>query len=419
MFKTEKDVTDWLYSFHVTRGNRNLAHLNTFLATVDNPHLKLKTIHVAGTNGKGSTVSYIRSALMASGYRVATFTSPFITCFGERMSIQNEAMKVDDLIHYATQVKNALPCDTSPFTSFDLLTLISFLYFEAKGVDIAIYETGIGGRLDGTNVIMPLAALITNVGHDHAEILGETQALRAMEKLGIVKVGIPLFTTEEDPELIEQFKVDCRSKNTACHLALEGTNLVKITDAGTTFDKNGVSYTIGMYGNHQYKNAALALSALAHIKTVDKTFSKLDLGGIALARWQGRFEIMTKNPTVVLDGAHNKEGIEALLETTKTVYPNRRHIFVFAAIATKDAKEMVEQLSRSSDKLVFTKGLHPQGIAPEELSKYALGSTYYNDYEHAITKEIGALTPEDVLVFCGSLYFISDVRQVLLKKGGN
>ena len=419
MFKTETEIINWIYSFSPSiGGERHLDHLHEILSKLGDPHKKLKTVHIAGTNGKGSTVAYICEAFMQAGYTVATFTSPYISCFGERMSINNMPMSEADLVKYANILKSSLACSTSEYTSFDIITLISFLYFAAATVDIAIYETGIGGRLDSTNVITPLAAAITNVGHDHAEILGETGLERATEKLGIVKEGIPLFTTEEDSNLLAEFEKICQERNADLYLALEDSELESMDLDGVWFScRIYKSIRISMHGEHQFKNAALAVCILDYLKLVCG-FQDIYPRQISRATWQGRFEHLQTEPPIVLDGAHNLEGIQALICTLKQIYPDHKKKFLFSAIATKDAQKMIQLLSEIADRISFTKGEHPNSISPEVLAKYndELQHTAYDHYKKAINLELDGLKADEILVVCGSLYFISDARKYLLER---
>jgi len=425
MFKSEIDVTNWIYSFKRTIPKRSLDHLREFLATIDNPHLKLKTIHVAGTNGKGSTVAYMRQAFMESGYKVATFTSPFITCFGERMSINKIPMPEDKLIYYAHQLKNLLSDPTlatslGAYTSFDVITLISFLYFLDEEVDIAIYETGIGGRLDSTNVIKPLATAITNVGHDHADVLGETQLERALEKLGIVKKDIPLFTTEEDPILILEFGKVCYQKKAEIYHALKDAQMQGMDIKGITFDW-GLYHDlqIEMYGRHQFKNASLALSVLEYLRSECIYFDKLDPTTITKTKWPGRFEhIRRGDRPVILDGAHNIEGIQTLIETIEELYPDYQIYFLFSAIQTKDATKMLDLLKEYTRFVTVTSNSHHLSIDPVLLSKHIDEEIVYTDYRTALEGELEGILNDTVLVICGSLYFVSDARRYLLEEDG-
>jgi len=419
MFKTQLDAINWLYGFSVNKKDRNLNHLHEILDKIDNPHLRLKTIHVAGTNGKGSTVSFMREAFMQSGYKVATFTSPFITCFGERMSINNEPMTEDKLIFYTNKLHKLIENNSLNFTSFDIITIIAFMYFSDEEVDIAIIETGIGGRLDSTNIIQPIATAITNVGHDHAEILGDTQLKRALEKLGIVKHNIPLFTTETDNELLKTFETITNKKESILFTPLKDSKLHSITLCGTLFSyKTYENILISMQGEHQFKNATLAIALLDYLKSTN-IFEKLKPEYLIKSKWQGRFEYMQKEPPIIIDGAHNKEGIEALVSTIETLYPAKNIIVMFSAIATKDAQSMVDELKTISKRLILTQGRHPLSIKPSELWAVNKDADYFEDFKQAIEETREALTNKDVLIICGSLYFVSDVREFLIQGGIN
>ena len=205
MFRSGKEVIDWV-SEQLRFGIRpGLERMEAALSRLDNPHLKIKTIHIAGTNGKGSTVTYLRSVLQDAGYRVGTFTSPYIETFNERISLNGVPISDDDLAWCANVLKPIVEeinqTSMGPFTEFEIITLISFIYFKHYQTDVVIYEVGLGGRLDATNVISPIVCGITNIGHDHEAILGETLVKIAHEKLGIVKNEVPLFTTEENEDV--------------------------------------------------------------------------------------------------------------------------------------------------------------------------------------------------------------------------
>jgi len=423
MFNKESDVRDWIDGFGYSSGLRTLDHLRIVLAELGNPHDKLKTIHVAGTNGKGSTVAFLHHVLVCSGLQVGTFTSPHMISFGERMSINGEPLTRVSLIKYANQIAQILGDKKDDhFSSFDVITLISFLHFAQHEVDVVIYETGMGGRLDATNVITPLVCGITNVGHDHAEILGETQLARALEKLGIVKEGIPLFTTEEDPELLAQFKQTCTEKNATLNLPLHDAEFIRTVSAGTLFHFRDYRFVkLSMHGQHQFKNATLALAMIDYL--INQGLFEIDIEaiykGLDLTSWPGRFEHIQKDPLVILDGAHNIEGIKSLIGVLNDVYPKHRKRFIFSAMPTKDAATMIEMLSEIAVEIIFTKGTHPAAVAPEELYDMAdfPGKKVYvfQSFKKVITQVIKNLNPNEMLVICGSLYFISDARMHLTK----
>ena len=423
MFRKEAEAINWIDSFGCRGGMRTLDHLLDVLAELGNPQDRLATIHVAGTNGKGSTVAFLRHVLVESGLRVGTFTSPYLTSFGERMSINAEPMTRSNLLRYTNQVKETLmDKNMSDFASFDVLTLMSFLYFVDSDVDIVIYETGIGGRLDSTNVIAPIVSAITNVGHDHADVLGDTQHERALEKLGIVKEKIPLFTTEEDPDLLILFKKICDKNQTNLYLPLKNAEFIRTICAGTLFHyKNYRFVKLHMLGKHQFKNAVLALAIIDYLIT--KNVFKIDIEdiykGLDLTSWEGRFEHVQKSPPVILDGAHNLEGFKALVDALNDVYPNYRKKIIFSTTKVKDAKQLIEIISEVADEILFVRGTHPATVAPETLYDITNGSEKYTyvsqSFKKVINQTIKHLSNNEVLVICGSLYFVSDARVHLFK----
>ena len=420
MFKNESEVLNWIHGFGQKGINRNLKNLEDVLIKFGNPHLSLRTIHVAGTNGKGSTVAFLREILMCANLRVGTFTSPFITCFGERMSIDGEAMSEADLVKYSNLLYMII-ADRNDlnFAAFDIITLISFLYFYHLDVDVVIYETGIGGRLDSTNVILPLATAITNVGHDHEEILGNTQLERAMEKLGIVKKGIPLFTTETDEMLITEFEKVCFDKGASLILPLEESSLdnVVIDERGVKFDFGILkNLEIQMRGEHQLKNAILACSIVEYLQKsgVFKIDDKVIYEGLERTHWQGRFELIKANPLVIIDGAHNIEGIVALTNTLQTIYKNKRKKFIIGILNNKDINGMLEPISNIADHVYFTTFSHPNASKGSDLYsiyKKKQNASSDEDYSELITNVVNSLADDEMLIICGSLYFISEVRK--------
>lgn len=424
MFQSEKEVIKWIESFGYSQGVRTLEPMKKILERLGNPHLKFKTVHLAGTNGKGSTVAFLREVLMAAGHKVGTFTSPHITTFGERMAINGEAMDSADLIYYANQLFLALEKqqDEGVLATFDVITLLSFLYFEdVANLDVVLYEAGIGGRLDSTNVIFPIATAITNIGHDHADVLGATKLERAREKVGIVKREIPLFTTETDPVLLAEFKGKCQQKKASFHLPLNQAKLLKVEPCGVIFNWEAYEkIQLTMHGKHQFKNAVLALSIADYLHKAGhlKVTESAVLEGLFTTRWQGRFEHLQKEPPVVLDGAHNLEGIVALVDTLTQVYPHQDKKFIFSGLQTKDTGQLLEAIKEIATDITFTKGEHPKAqdgkVLYEQYNK-KLGSSFDNDYKEAVTSAMDALEAHEVLIVCGSLYFISDVRAYLLK----
>lgn len=426
MFRNGQEVVEWI-SEQLRFGIRpGLERMETALERLNNPHLNIKTIHIAGTNGKGSTVTYLRSVLQDAGYQVGTFTSPYIETFHERISLNGIPISDDDLAWCANVIKPIVEeinqTEIGPFTEFEIITLLSFIYFKHRQVDVVIYEVGLGGRFDATNVISPIVCGITNIGHDHEAILGETLVEIAHEKLGIVKEGVPLFTTEENLNVLAEFEDVTFKKNSVLTKALEvytPTN-IHFAKQEMIFDWPELSeVTLLMKGRHQIKNATLAYAILKYLKQ-KRIFNISDVNiyrGMKQAFWKGRFEVINNHPPIILDGAHNLEGMMELCETVKMLYPDKRHLFVVSILKDKDYKAMLDVLDEVADYVYFTTFDYPR--AQSAKAQYEvfnrLHSTYSEDYSMLIEQLFDELEEEDCLIITGSLYFISEIRKSLMK----
>lgn len=426
MFRSGSEVIEWVNAqlkFGIKPG---LERMQAALLRLDNPHLKRPAIHIAGTNGKGSTVTYLRSVLQDAGYQVGTFTSPYIETFNERISLNGLPISDDDLCWCANVVRpvveeiNKTPI--GPFTEFEIITLMSFIYFKHHSVDVVIYEVGLGGRLDATNVIEPLVCGVTNIGHDHQAILGDSLIDIAYEKLGIVKDHVPLFTTEENGCVLDVFKEVCDQHACHCYEALKQymPQNIEVGESGMKFDwLNFPDVFLEMKGLHQVKNATLAFAILQYLKE-KRIFNLSDVNiyrGMKEAFWKGRFEIIHDSPAIVLDGAHNPEGMKQLCQTVESLYPNRRRRFIISVLKDKDYTEMFELLAQVADEVYFTTFDHPRAqsaIAQYDCYKGAHAS-YEDDFESLIDEVFDQLEETDCLIVTGSLYFISQVRNYFMQ----
>jgi len=426
MFRSGQEVVEWI-SEQLRFGIRpGLERMEVALERLNNPHLKIQTIHIAGTNGKGSTVTYLRSVLQDAGYQVGTFTSPYIETFHERISLNGVPISDDDLAWCANVIKPIVEeinqTEIGPFTEFEIITLLSFIYFKHRQVDVVIYEVGLGGRFDATNVISPIVCGITNIGHDHEAILGDTLIKIAHEKLGIVKEGVPLFTTEENIEVLTEFEDVALKRHSVLTKALEvytPTN-IHFTEQGMVFDWPGLAeVNLLMKGKHQIKNATLAYAILQYLKQ-KRIFNISDVNiyrGMKQAFWKGRFEVIHDDPAIILDGAHNLEGMTQLCETVKMLYPRKRHLFMVSILKDKDYKAMLDVLGEVADYVYFTTFDYPraQSAKVQYEAFNRSNSTYSEDFNVLIDQLFDELEDDDCLIITGSLYFISQVRKILTK----
>ncbi len=424
MFTHGSEVIGWINGqlrFGIRPG---LSRMKEALKQLNQPHLKVPTIHIAGTNGKGSTVTYLRCVLEEAGYRVGTFTSPYIETFNERISLNGRPISDEDLVKCANRIYSVVDLinqsDLGPFTEFEIITLLAFVYFEEANVDVVIYEVGLGGRLDATNVIKPMVCGITNIGLDHEQILGSARTQIAYEKLGIVKQGVPLITTEEDQEVLKVFEEVTAKRQSPLIKALElyQPTEISLSENGVTFDCPSLKRVqLSMKGEHQVKNATLAYAILKFLKEKRKwDISSVNIyRGMKLAFWAGRFERVRQHPPVILDGAHNVEGMKNLCETLSKLYPMKRKIFIVSILKDKDAHEMFKFLADVADEVYFTTFDYPR--AQSARAQYELfnrsNASYEEDFKGLTESVMGRLGEGDCLVITGSLYFISEVRKLV------
>ncbi|MEF9920189.1 MAG: folylpolyglutamate synthase/dihydrofolate synthase family protein, partial [Erysipelotrichaceae bacterium] len=329
------------------RRNRNhgVLPLKALMKELGNPQLDIASIHVGGTNGKGSTLNYIRSILQSAGYCVATFTSPYLIHHQDRIRINDIDIKDEDLLELINEYYDKfIEYDLG---MFEIDMVIASLYFKLQKVDYAIYEVGIGGRLDPTNLIYPICSVITNIGMDHMQMLGDTYPKIAYEKAGIIKEGVPLISAETKEECLTVFDQVCLEKHTRRIILDEVSHVNKnekiVFDYGTI--KNIVLNTQAYY---QVNNAILAIEVirLLNNKQEDKIKDDIIKQGLMNTFWKGRFEIMSQDPYVIIDGAHNPEGIEALVQSMKSF--QNIHV-IFSVLKDKSYEAMIQDLCAISD----------------------------------------------------------------------
>ncbi len=376
-----------------------------------NPQSQLKCIHVAGTNGKGSVTNYLRSILQNAGFKVGTFTSPHLICHNDRIRINDEYITDDDLLKIANQYYEYW--HDFDLSMFEIDMIISVIYFISKEVDYVIYEVGIGGRLDPTNIITPIASVITNIGFDHMEYLGDTLAKIAYEKAGIIKDNGLVFTAEDKKECLEVFASVAESKHATIY-QLEDIVDYRLDD-GITFTyleyHDVYINTIALY---QIKNAALALMVADHL--MKKGLLKINVEaiyqGLHQAFWKGRFEIVAHNPLTIIDGAHNEHGILALSKNLKLL--KRPVVVVFSALKDKQYQQMINDLKCCVDEVIITHFENQRSISAKNLAK-GLEVKVIEDYHKAI-EDARSFYKEGSVVITGSLYFISLVRALFKEK---
>ncbi|KKD24384.1 folylpolyglutamate synthase [Staphylococcus cohnii subsp. cohnii] len=387
------------------------------LDKLNNPQFNINGIHVGGTNGKGSTVAYLRSALVDNGYEIGTFTSPFIETFNERISLNGVPISDDAIVELVQKVKpvsEALEAETElgTATEFEIITTMMFLYFgEIHPVDFVIVEAGLGIKNDSTNVFKPILSILTSIGLDHVDILGDTYVDIAKDKGAIVKPETPVIYAVKNEDALKVIRDFVEQQNA------EGIELdrdISVISQGEEFTYRYKNYELetlilDMFGEHQKENAALAITALIELNEsglVELDFNKM-INGIEAVHWTGRIEKVKDDPLMIIDGAHNLESIEALIKTLKDYYKIDNVDVLYAAINGKPIHAMVDQLKTIASTMYITDFDFPKACTKEEIYdeiRFEQKETV-DDFVQFIESYEG-----QGLVITGSLYFISEVK---------
>ncbi|WP_214779045.1 folylpolyglutamate synthase/dihydrofolate synthase family protein [Exiguobacterium sp. s22] len=395
--KTRQDVFDWLSGqlrFGIKPGLERMNWMIEQLGLEERP-----SIHVAGTNGKGSTVAFLRAMAMENGLSVGTFTSPYIIQFEERIMLNGEPIPENALVDVANRVKACADDAPETLTEFELLTMMAWCYFDDTRPDLIIWEVGLGGRLDSTNVLkQPLATIVTSIGHDHQGILGDTLEEIAMEKYGIMKRDVPMFHSVNEEKLIELLLQKGEDVGASIHDVR--TLVSEIEDGSETVVtyENMPPVVLGLTGHHQAYNGACAVAVARHFGWSEDAIRR----GLERAQHPGRYELVSKRPRIILDGAHNQEGIEALVVQAR----QERDVTVLTAIlADKDRDTMIDALQGIGDVYETTFDF------PRARTKAQLENDGARFVEWKMWLQNWVESPKsETLIVTGSLYFISDVR---------
>jgi dihydrofolate synthase/folylpolyglutamate synthase len=350
--KTYSDALDFLYARTTGVWKLGLERVEGFLGALGSPHRRIKTIHVAGTNGKGSVCATLEATLRAKGLRVAIYTSPHLVDFRERFIIDGVAVDPQRIVRFVEQWTPEV--ERLGATFFEATTAMAFSFFDEAEVDVAVIETGLGGRLDATNVITPLVAGVTTIGIDHVEFLGATRGAIAFEKAGIFKPGVPAVVGDADPEIRALLARYARKRGASPIRVVYddgGPTDISVVASGTSFSLGGTRYTTPLRGAHQAVNAASALAILAELPEWLRPSATEIAAGFAKVELPGRFQQRGK---YLFDVAHNPDGASVLASTLQAVKPVRPVVAVFSALADKDWRGMMQALAPLVDHFVIT-----------------------------------------------------------------
>lgn len=409
----------------------NLDRIGAMLRDFGDPHLGLKCVHIAGTKGKGSTAAMTASILSTAGLRTGLYTSPHLVSFRERIRIGGELISEADVISLVESafpvIESSRSSDLGPPSFFEAYTLLAFLHFVRKQVDVAVMETGLGGRLDATNIIQPLACAITRIDFDHTQELGDTIAQIAWEKAGIIKPGVPVVSSPQRPEAMEVLQDTCLERHSQLIVVDEpGGPQVSVGNANHHRQILTISTPREIYadiecpllGPHQAENAAVAVGLVECLEPHGIRMPKQAVrSGIESVRWPGRFEIVSRRPYVILDGAHDAAGAEALARTLETLFPGYRIILVLGAQRDKDAEAMAARLCPLADRVITTASSSPRAVDADELQRmvyqHCRHTAAYAPVSLALREALDQARPTDAIVVTGSLYVVGEAMKAL------
>lgn len=403
-----------------------LDRINRLLHALDHPERFFRAIHIAGTNGKGSVLAMLASILTRAGYRTGRFTSPELVDFRDRISVDDTWIGEETLAKTVVQLLPLLEKGEAQPTLFEALTAIAFAHFSTQHVDLAVVEVGLGGRFDATNVVVPLLTILTNVGRDHLDLLGDELSQIGWEKAGIAKPGVPFLTGNLPPEAEKVAIEECRltqAKRFRCD---------SITVAATAFDWERAAYAIDagdlpkkidlpLLGGYQQENLRLALRAVELLREAGLAISNDAITeGLAEVRWPGRFEVIGEHPRVVLDGAHNVPAALALAEDVERYVPERQHRHLLLGVLSDKEWEAIGRiLFPLFAAVTLTQSRSPRAVSVDVLGKSAssLGIPFVcsSSVSEGLSRASASLTERDVLFVTGSLTVVREARSALME----
>jgi dihydrofolate synthase/folylpolyglutamate synthase len=405
-----------------------LDNVKAILSTFNNPQKLYPSIHVAGTNGKGSVCAMLSKILMEHNFRPGLFTSPHLVTVRERIQIAGKPISKINFSRHLTSLRGviedliAAKTLPSPPTHFEILSCLAFRYFAEEGTDIVILEVGMGGRFDATNVVNPIVSAITTISHEHQKFLGNTPSEIALEKAGIIKPGIPLICGVEEKEAHDTIKKKAEDLNAPFFdVFSKGRGLSKEkTDRNFRFiytlGKEEYVYMPSLFGEHQGKNAAVAIAVARQLSKDWRPLEKSRLiRGIETARWPGRLEVISENPLVLVDGAHNEEGAKALRDYVEEFISLPR-VLIFAVMRDKNVEKMSEILFPLAHKVICTKFPYFKAAAPEDIQSRAFrfqGRIIIQpDVRKAVQTALQAASPDGAVLVAGSLFLVGEIKKI-------
>lgn len=410
-----------------------LARVEELLAQIGNPHRAYPSVHIAGTKGKGSTTAMIESILRTAGYRTGMYTSPHLHTFRERIQIEGAPISEEEVSAHMEELIPILR-ERPEVTVFEIITALGMKAFQSRGVEWGVFEVGMGGRLDATNVLLPEVAVITSISLDHVNVLGHTLGAIAREKAGIIKEDRPVVSAPQQPEALEVIERTAAERSAPLtlvgrdwHWRYEGTDGARqwltIWRQGSERTPEYPHLELPLLGAHQLENATNAVAAVEVLRERGASIPReAVVQGLARVRWPGRLEVLGRNPLVVLDGAHNGYSMRRLMEAIDAYLPHRALYVVFGAGVTHNPAELLAEIAPRAARLVITRSHHPKAASAEVLCAIArdLGSSAeaVEPVSAALEAACAAAEAEDMVLVTGSLFVVAEAREAWAAQHG-
>ncbi|MGB8656458.1 MAG: folylpolyglutamate synthase/dihydrofolate synthase family protein [Candidatus Zixiibacteriota bacterium] len=416
--KSYEEALSYLYNLERFGIKLDLSNITALDNRLGNPHLKFPSVHVAGTNGKGSVAAMLHSILSEAGYKTGLYTSPHLVDFRERIKVRQDLVEPEFIFDFVGKLKSEI--DKNGYTFFEVTTALAFQWFAQEKVDLTVVETGLGGRLDATNVINPLISIITNVGLEHTEYLGDTIPQVAREKAGIIKNGVPTITAVNQPEALEVIKSICAERSSELVAVQEKSNYTILSSSilGSKFNfSSGTdmyeALELNLAGRHQVLNAVICLTVIPKLRELGYRIDEQAIrNGLKNVSWRARLEVFRKEPLVLLDVAHNPAGIRTLVEALNQLLPEKRIIFVFGVMEDKDYRSMLIEMCRKAKFIVLTKPDYKRSAEPEALERtLKQTNTPYEIIPMVKQAYLFALKnaqPDDIICITGSHFTVGE-----------
>ncbi|MGA3084681.1 MAG: folylpolyglutamate synthase/dihydrofolate synthase family protein [Thermodesulfobacteriota bacterium] len=400
-----------------------LSKTETLLTAFNNPHQALNCIHIAGTNGKGSVAAMLSSIYSRAGYKVGLFTSPHLVDFRERFQINGRMISKAQTLDLIREIKEKVKAEEPP-TFFEFVTAMTLIYFFREKVDLAVMEAGLGGRLDATNIIKPLITIITNISLEHQDHLGRTLEKIAREKAGIIKSGVPLVTGVGQKKIQEQIESICRERKVPMVLAGRDFRTRKVSNGKFSYfgfrNPNSflvprlASLRLALLGDHQIKNAGLALAVVELLQEKYPVPDGKIRAGLSKVSWPGRMEVLSERPWIVLDGAHNPRAMRVLAAALLKVFSFKKLLIVFGMMKDKNIKQTLNCLIPLAGKIILTRAEYDRSADPEYIKRVIKDNRrptlVVPDISLAVNQALQEAGPEDLILITGSLFVVGEAR---------